>query len=134
LSAAKPELERTLYPRRQLCLFEQFLNGLAAKRLHDAALILQPLQEPRDLVDAGDGAGGEFGEFGIEFGGCGLGNTACGFGELPIDMETAFVDLGAEYPQRVFGSRQRTQPVIQLALYFYVLSTVIVQALGAVSR
>ena len=44
LGAAKPELERTLHHRRQLCLFEQFLNGLATKRLHGAALILQPLQ------------------------------------------------------------------------------------------
>ena len=98
LSAAKPELERTLYPRRQLCLFEQFLNGLAAKRLHDAALILQPLQEPRDLVNSGDGAGGELGEFGVDFGCRSLCNSACSFGELPIDMEPTLINPAAERP------------------------------------
>ena len=68
-------------------------------------MILQPLQQPRDLIDPGDGAGGEFGELGVDFGCRSLCNPACSFGELPIDMETALVDLAAEYPQRMFRSR-----------------------------
>ena len=105
LSAAEPELEHAAHWRRQLCLFEQFLNGIATERLHGAALILQPLQQPRNLVDPGDGAGGELGEFGVDLGCRGLGNPPGSFGKLPIDMETALVDLAAKCPQRLFRSR-----------------------------
>ena len=121
LGTAEPELEHAAHRWRQLCLFEQLLNGLAIKRLHGAALILQPLQQPRDLVDPGDGAGGELGELGVDLGCRGLCNPARSFGELPIDMEAALVDPAAERPQRLFRSRQRRQPVMQLALYFDVL-------------
>ena len=56
--------------------------------LHRAALLLQPGLQPRDLVDAGDGAAGDLGKLGIDLGRCGLCNPARSFGKLPIDTES----------------------------------------------
>ena len=86
-------------------MFEQLFNCFVTERLHCAALIPQPLQQPSDLIDPGDGASGELGKLGVELGRRGLCNPTRSFGELPIDMEAALVDLGAEYPQRMFRSR-----------------------------
>ena len=86
-------------------MFEQLFNRLAIKRLRRAALILQPLQQPGDLVDPGDGAIGELGKLGVDLGCRGLCNPARSFGELPIDMEAALVDPAAEHPQRLFRGR-----------------------------
>ena len=89
----------------RLCLFEQLFDSLAIKCLHRAALTLQPLSQPGDLVDSGDGASGELGKLGVDFGCRGLCNPACSFGERPIDMEAALVDPAAEHPQRLFRGR-----------------------------
>jgi hypothetical protein len=67
--------------------------------------MLQPLCQPGDLTDCGDGAIGELGKLGVDLGSCGLGDPARCFGESPINMETARVDPAAERPQRLLRGR-----------------------------
>ena len=83
--------------------------------------------QPGDLIDCGDGAASELGQLGVNLGSCGLCDPARSFGELPIDMEAALVDLAAEHPQRLFRSRQRRQAIMQLTLYFDVLPAVAIE-------
>ncbi len=121
--------------RGQIVLVEQTLDGAAVELAqHLQPLRLQPLQQPGDLVDPGDGAAGELGELGVDLGCRGLCNPTRSFGKLPIDVKAALVDPAAEHPQRLFCRRQRRQPVIQLAQHFAVLHAVFAEPIAAARR
>ena len=81
LGTAEPEFEHAAHGWRQLFRVEQLLNRLAIELLCRAALLLQPLQHPGDLIDPGDGAAGELGELGVDLRRRLLCNPACGLRE-----------------------------------------------------
>ena len=66
LRATEPQLEHTAHRRRQVLVFQLALDRLAVKLRHSAALLLQPGQQTRDLIDAGDGAVRELSELGVD--------------------------------------------------------------------
>ncbi len=93
LRAAEPKLERALHRRGQfLSPLQLPLDCGLVELLKGAAVLLQPCQQLRDLVDLGDSAVGELDEFGVDLRrGC-LCNPASSFGKGTINPEAAFVD------------------------------------------
>ena len=98
LCAALAQFEHTPHRRRQIFRLQQILDRFAIELLCRAALLLQPLQQPCNLADAGNGAAGDLGELCIDLRCCGLCNLTCSFSEFPINIEAALVDLAAQYP------------------------------------
>ena len=70
-------------------------------------------QQPRDLIDPGDGAAGDLGELGIDLRRRRLCDPPRRFGKLAINTEAALIDPAAQLPERLFGRRQRRQPLKQ---------------------
>ena len=135
LRTAEPELQHAAHWRGQIVLVEQTLDGAAVELAqHLQPLRLQPLQQPGDLIDPGDGAACELGELGVDLGCRGLCYPTRSFGKWPIDVKAALVDPAVEHPHRLFCRRQRGQPVIQLAQYFAVLHAVFAEPLAAARR
>ena len=106
LRAAEPELEHALHRRRQfLCSLQLPLDRGLVKLLKGTAVLLQPRQQLRDLVDLSDSAASELGELGIDLRRRRLRNPASSFGKGTINAETACVDGGAHHPDRLFRRR-----------------------------
>ena len=102
LRAAEPQLQHALH---LLAADRRLARGSCSIAFRSsfcsrAALLLQPLQQPRNLVDPGDGAAGDLGELLIDLRRCSLCNLACSLGEFPIDTEAAAVDPAAQLPER----------------------------------
>jgi hypothetical protein len=96
LGAAETELEHPPHRFGQVFVLELLLYGLSIKCLRRVAVLLQPLQEPCDLVNAGDRAGGELIELGIDLRCCRLRDLTGGLGKAAIDLEAAVIDPAAE--------------------------------------
>ena len=92
LGTALAELQRATHCWRQIVGHQQVLNCGLVQGIGDATLLRQPEFEPRYLVDAGDGAAGQLGEFGIEFrSGC-LCYRTSSCGKIAIDVEAAGIN------------------------------------------
>ena len=128
LSAAEAQLQRPLHLWRQISgSSSSFSIAFLSSFFNRAALLLQPLQQPRDLVDTGDGAASDLGELRIDLRCCGLCDPACSFGKFPIDTEAALVDPGSSAPTALLRGRQRRQPLVELALDLHVLPAIAVK-------
>jgi hypothetical protein len=127
LRTAETKLEHAPHRRRQIFLLELPLDRLAVELLRRAVMVVQPLQQPRDLVDPGDRAAGDLGKFGVDLRCRRLRDPPRGFGKLAINTEPALVDLAAQRPERLFRRRQRRQPLKQLTFDFDILPTIVVE-------
>ena len=67
-------------------------------------MLFQPSLQPCNLINAGDGAVGDFDELGINFRARRLSNPPRRFSKFPVDTEAALIDRAAEHPQRLFRS------------------------------
>jgi hypothetical protein len=61
LGTTESELEHPLHLRRQIVTLQLPLDCTLVQLLQGAALLLQPMQQPRYLVDTGNGAPSELG-------------------------------------------------------------------------
>ena len=86
--------------------------------------MLQPYLQLCDLVDPGDGAASDLGEFSIDLGCRCLCNPARGLREPPIDVKAAVIYRRAQHPQCVLRRQQRAQDVIDLALDLHILAAI----------
>ena len=92
---------------------------------------MQPPEQARNLIDAGNGAAGDLGELSIDLRCSGLCNLTGSLSKFPIDTEAASVDLAVEDPQCLLGRRQRRQPCVELALYIDILLAIAVEPIEA---
>ena len=101
LGPAQSKLQHPLNRWLQLGVEQLLLDCLAAQRLHDAVVLLQPCLQLGNPVDGGDFAGGDFSDFRVNFLCRSLGNLACSFSKGAIDVEAALIDPCAQLPQRL---------------------------------
>ena len=74
LGPAQSKLQHPLNCWHQLGVEQLLLDCLAAQRLHDAVVLLQPCLQLGNLVDGGDVSGGDFGDLCVDLRRRSLGN------------------------------------------------------------
>ena len=87
-TAILAELERALYFRRQLGVFEQLRHGFLLQVFNSTAILLQPHLQFGDLIDGGNSATGNGSKLAINLRPSGLRDLACSFRQAAIDAET----------------------------------------------
>ena len=130
LRAAEPKLEHPLHRRRQfLSPLQLPLDCGLVELLQGAAVLLQPCQQLRDLVDLGDGAAGELDEFGVDLRRGRLCNLASGFGfgEGAINTKPRLLMPKLVAQIACSAGESAWQPPVNLAFDLYVLPAVSAQ-------